>query len=125
MMSKSGYSVCWKGLTRLLVIDQRSVTGSARAGRFCSFASSAEKRKRKRQGMTKRERRMAELQDLLPQELPDKVSDGNPFLFLVVFPVVMTLLVVTFRDDLREELKEQGRAWRTPKGNHDEKEPRH
>lgn len=39
-------------------------------------------------------------------------KDINPFLFLVVFPVAMTGLVVTMREDLRQQLAAVGRRWR-------------
>jgi hypothetical protein len=40
---------------------------------------------------------------------PEKTKDINPFLFLVVFPLAMTGLVVTLRDDLRQQLADMGR----------------
>ena len=80
-------------------------------------ATSAEKRKWRREGVrTKRERLFQQIPTLEPSIGATKASakrapshGGNPFLFLVVFPVAMTGVVVMLRDDLRQELAEMGR----------------
>lgn len=74
------------------------------------LATSAEKRKWSREGITKRERRLMLAQELVAKEPPKKIRDGNPFLLLVVFPVAMTGVVVMLREDLRSELAQMGRV---------------
>ncbi len=77
-----------------------------------TFATSAEKRKWKRQGMSKKEKQIdSVVEEMLEKNSKEESKDVNPFLFLVVFPVVMTGLVVTLRQDLREELIEKGRRF--------------
>ena len=80
-----------------------------------SFATSAEKRKWKREGMSHKERlRISLLNETNSSKekiSPEKGRDINPFLFLVVFPLAMTGLVVTLRDDLRQQLADAGRRF--------------
>lgn len=69
-----------------------------------TLATSAEKRKWKQSSRKQRKKYL--LEEVLPEE--EKGTDGNPFIFLVVFPVAMTGLVVLFRADLREQLADLG-----------------
>ena len=80
-----------------------------------SFATSAEKRKWKRDGMSHKEKiRMSLLNEANSSKekiTQKKDRDINPFLFLVVLPLAMTGLVVTLRDDLRQQLADAGRRF--------------
>jgi len=88
-----------------------------------NLATSAEKRKWNRDGINiKRERRLQEAKEYLQttvekdsSRLQKDTANGNPFLFLVLFPVAMTAVVVMLRDDLQEELAEMGRSVRREK----------
>lgn len=69
-----------------------------------NLATSAERRKwKERPKLSHKEQKLLLLEETENAKKP-KDDDGNPFLFLVVFPVVMTGLVVFLRQDLREEL---------------------
>lgn len=72
-------------------------------------ATSADKRKWSREGVRTKRERMLQQQHLVLEPLlnaakaPTKKTPsdgGNPFLFLVVFPVAMTGVVVMLRDDI-------------------------
>lgn len=114
-------SQCWK-CTRKGLSFCGGLTGRSRETIIicCStfrrkLATSAEKRKWKSGAKSKRERRLESLENFPPEGLSKKKEgsdDGNPFLFLVVFPVIMTGAVVLLRDDLREELVHRGRTFR-------------
>jgi hypothetical protein len=81
----------------------RSTTGNGmRAHRH--LATSAQKRKwHRRQKPSKKEQHLLLSEEMSNVKKPK--DDGNPFLFLVILPVVMTGLVVFLRADLREELR--------------------
>jgi hypothetical protein len=82
---------------------QRSTGNSTRA-QHRHLATSAQKRKWDgKQKPSKKDQNLSLSEETTNAKKPK--DDGNPFLFLVVFPVVMTGLVVVLREDLRDELR--------------------
>ena len=114
---------------RILAPNLRSGAGTTRRAGYrwerpgggllqtSTFATSAEKRKWKREGMSQKERERLSLlnqtNSLNAKGTPEKAKDINPFLFLVVFPLAMTGLVIMLRDDLRQQLADMGRRLTT------------
>ena len=78
-----------------------------------SLATSAQKRKWKRQNVSSKKQEKLFLEDESTRvKSKSKEVAGNPFLFLVVFPVAMAAVVVFLREDLRDELKDLGAVQR-------------
>jgi hypothetical protein len=93
------------------------------------MATSAEKRKWRRQQQQKSKKPRID-QKILEEEIgiktsvkaPDATDSSNiqQILFLVLFPLLMTSIVVLTREDLREEAQQKGigrflKEWRTDK----------
>lgn len=88
------------------------------------MATSAEKRKMQRLSSKKMDPKLLEEEDELLRTVEQRAKNAtaagehqgtppssdwsHPFFFLVVFPVMLTSLVVLTRDDLREELDQKG-----------------
>lgn len=100
-----------KGLGSILVADRflhRGAVLSAGRVKCRTLGTSAQKRKWQRLE-SKRKQQDLLLEDANNQQIvptSTKEDGGNPFLFLVVFPIAMTGLVVLFRADFREQALE-------------------
>jgi hypothetical protein len=72
------------------------------------MATSAEKRKWRRLSKYEVDPIQLEASKKKYPSSPTSGSNAHPFFFLVVFPVLLTSLVVLTREDLREELDQKG-----------------